>query len=233
MQGNKRGASLDRTGILRPKAYRRLLASLVAFLLCVLPAGSCFAEPAPLLKPDVPKLDNSTPEKTEQAERGQKGPLQGKVQHNEKAYNGSPILKSGAGRTGRYIPNLKGKASDGQLSAGARDDRLNAQAESGIGIIGVKFVMFMGRPPVINRVFPQTPAAQRGLLPNDVIVAVDGVPTLGLSKEEVYDMIVGTPGTDVTLSLRREGDYKVVTMTRMDLNDITDPFVRRDYMLSM
>lgn len=117
------------------------------------------------------------------------------------------------------------------LKAQVKD--LQADVESGIGIIGVKFVLFAGRNPVINRVFPLTPAFKSGIQPNDVIVAVDGVPTMGLSKEEVYDMIVGTPGTTVTLSVQSSGDFRAVTMVRMDLNDITDPFVRRDYMMSM
>jgi C-terminal processing protease CtpA/Prc len=110
---------------------------------------------------------------------------------------------------------------------------LNAQVASGIGIIGVKFVLAFGRPPVINRVFPGTPAAVVGLRNNDVIVAVDGIPTYGLTKEEVYQMIVGSPGTPVTVTVSRNGDYVPRTMNRMDFNDITDPIVRRDYLMSI
>src|SRR5262249_17746109 len=99
--------------------------------------------------------------------------------------------------------------------------------------IGVKFVLQLGKPPVINRVFAGTPAAQVGLVPEDVIVAVDGVPTAGLTKEEVYDLIIGSPGTRVNISISRGGDFQVVTCTRMDINELTDPVVRRDYMMSM
>jgi C-terminal processing protease CtpA/Prc len=69
--------------------------------------------------------------------------------------------------------------------------------------------------------------------PGDAIVAVDGVPTYGLAKEEVYDLIIGSPRTKVNVSIMRSGDFKVYTCTRMDINDLTDPMVRRDYMMAM
>jgi hypothetical protein len=37
----------------------------------------------------------------------------------------------------------------------------------------------------------------------------------------------------VTLSIQRRGDYTSYKMLRMDLNDITDPYVRRDYLTHM
>ncbi len=186
------------------------------------------------LKPDVPKLDTrqQAPAQTNpaQSDTKQRGPLKGKVERVDQW--GHPLggYASGGqvGGWGRGRSGISRKAR-----GGVKDDGFNAKVESGVGIIGVKFVMFVGRPPVINRVFPLTPAAEMGLRTSDIIVAVDGIPTFGLTKEEVYDMIVGTPGTTVTLSIKRAGDYMAVTMTRMDLNDISDPFVRRDYMMNM
>jgi hypothetical protein len=50
----------------------------------------------------------------------------------------------------------------------------------------------------------------------------------------VYDLIIGSPGTTVNISvMRASGDFKVYTCTRMDINDLTDPLVRRDYLMSM
>lgn len=183
------------------------------------------------LKPDVPKMD-MPPDAPRQT-------LKGAVQHSfkneptkRKPLNGgagasnSPLGASGSGRMDRKRPTAKANAS-------AQQNALNAQLASGIGIIGVKFIMTIGQPPVINLVFPGTPAADEGIRPRDIIVAVDGVPTYGLSKEEVYDLIVGTPHTPVTLSLQRGGDFTVKRMQRMDFNDITDPQVKRDYLLNM
>jgi hypothetical protein len=184
-------------------------------------------EAEPMLKLDVPRLGTPI----------NKPPLKGGVQHND-------VLSPTPGKTlngsaGASKSKLKGKAEAGTGLGGLikrnaktdvpKQDTLNAQAELGIGIIGVKFIMAFGRPPVINRVFPGTPAFDQGLRPDDIILAVDGVPTFGLTKDEVYSMIVGTPNTPVQLSIRRNRNFLVARMNRMDFNDIKDPRVRRDY----
>lgn len=199
------------------------LISLVLIVAFGLPS---FAQDKPTLKPAVPELDSIAPQVAPPIQSVppiKSGPsLKGGIQRSVK--QNAPNMKTGVGKTDweRFLHG------DAQNQGG-----LSGNAESGVGIIGVKFVMSMGRPPVINRVFPLTPAYKSGLQTNDVIVAVDGIPTVGLSKEEVYDMIIGLPGTEVTLSIQRQGDYKSHTMLRMDLNDITDPYVRRDYLTHM
>jgi hypothetical protein len=173
-----------------------------------------------VLKPDVPKLGRAK----------KKVPLKGSVQHSEKI--GPKSALNGNAKDGNDL-NGKAAANNDNLFRGkAKHDKspiLNAETESGIGIIGVKFVLGFGRPPIINRVFPGTPASENGLRPNDIIVAVDGIPTYGLTKDEVYNMIVGTPHTPVSISFLRNKDFQVRKMDRMDFNDITDPRVRRDY----
>jgi hypothetical protein len=200
----------------------------LALILCLF---GTMLEPvaAQVLKPDVPKMDTPTepPKVTAPAT-----PLKGGVIRTDKLNSGGR-LRSGASRNAMGAMGRGRTDLTNPLKSKIKNDRLESQIDSGIGIIGVKFTLFAGRSPVINRVFPQTPAFKTGVQPEDVIVAVDGVPTAGLSKEEVYDMIIGSPGTSVTLSLQHEGDYRVVTMTRMDLNDISDPFVRRDYLATM
>jgi hypothetical protein len=188
---------------------------------CLPVVSENIAESDPVLKPDVPKLDQSLKKRR---------PLKGGVQHSEKILPKAPL--SGSANDGK---GLSGKTSTdirNLLRAKARADKsqiLKAQTESGIGIIGVKFVMGLGRPPIIRRVFPGTPAWEQGLRARDIIVAVDGIPTYGLSKDEVYNMIIGTPHTPVTISFRRNSDFQVRKMERMDFNDITDPRVREDY----
>lgn len=183
------------------------------------------AQDKPVLKPAVPELDSIAPQEAP--------PIQ-----SQPAPKAGPSLKGGVQRSVKQNqPNMRSGIGQSDwerfLRGDARDQSLSGSAQSGIGIIGVKFVMSMGRPPVINRVFPLTPAFKVGLQNDDIIVAVDGIPTVGLSKEEVYDMIVGLPGTEVTLSIQRRGDYTSYKMLRMDLNDITDPYVRRDYLTHM
>jgi hypothetical protein len=172
--------------------------------------------------------------------------LRGGIQHVEQAAPAKQKLSAAAANNGLFGGSAK--RNDARLSSqtpkaglfdkifkmkAAQAPPLNANVANGVGIIGVKFTLGMGRPPVINRVFAGTPADEQGLRVDDIIVAVDGVPTNGLSKDEVYGMIVGRPATTVTLSLLRHGDFLARTMQRMDFNDITDPLVKRDYMLSM
>ncbi len=174
----------------------------------------------PELKSDLPKLDKS-----------RRSPLKGSVQHQE-------ILKGKAsGTEGSGTGQLDGSARQGQIDGRAqkggfrgRLSRSNVPDEMGLGIIGVKFVMAFGRTPIIYEVFPGTPAAEVGMRPRDIILAVDGIPTAGLNKNEVYNMIVGQPNTMVTISFKRRGDFQIRQIMRMDLNKIGDPLLRRDYL---
>jgi hypothetical protein len=202
---------------------------LTLLTISVIPVADCEPEAEPMLKLDIPRM------------AAPKAPLKGSVQQNvAPPIPVSPVKPLNGGATDSSKP-LNGKANAGgkglgglfkrkpKLDAEAKQTVLDAQAQLGIGIIGVKFVMALGRPPVINHVFPGTPAFEQGLKADDIIVAVDGVPTFGLTKDEVFNMIVGTPNTPVSISVRHNQDFRVCKMIRMDFNDIKDPRIRRDY----
>ena len=208
---------------------RQAILIVVGFLtLSSVPTAMGEPEPEPMLKLDVPRLAAPKP------------PLKGSVQQTV-IPTPPPPAKPLNGTAQDGGKPLNGKASGGpkalgglfrrkpKLDSALTQDTLNAQAQLGIGIIGVKFVMVVGRLPVINRVFPGTPAFEQGLKTDDIIVAVDGVPTFGLTKDEVFNMIVGTPNTPVSISVRRNQDFRVCKMLRMDFNEIKDPKIRHDY----
>jgi len=50
-----------------------------------------------------------------------------------------------------------------------------------------------------------TPASKAGVEAGDLIIKIDGKPTKGLSMTEAVGMMRGKPGTDISLSLVREG----------------------------
>ncbi|CAN5338168.1 hypothetical protein BH10CYA1_BH10CYA1_16040 [soil metagenome] len=193
------------------------------------------ADSDPVLKMDTPKMDQLPQRKT----------LKGGVFHHEALIPKAPKLQSGAFNNSARLQDRDGKLGSGtpkrsilnMFKVKAAKDKvaapLNAQVQTGIGIIGVKFVLGYGLPPTINKVFPGTPAHNAGLRERDIIIAVDGVPTSGLTKEEVYAMIVGLPDTPVTVSVMRNGDFLPKSMSRMDFNDIPDPDVKRDYLMSI
>lgn len=217
---------------------RQAVAGGVTLILLIFAVFACplsQAEPAcpdqALQEPDIPKLDLTPPPPHRT--------LKGGVEHHEDAVAPPQKLSSSALNIFKK-PNaekLSGESAKGDpnglFKQGVSDKNLNAQVQNGIGIIGVKFLLILGHMPVIHRVFPGTPAWDGGLHPLDIIVAIDGVPTLGLSKENVYSMIVGKPDTEVTISIRRGTIFIARTMRRMDFNDIPDPTVRMDYMMSI
>lgn len=58
-----------------------------------------------------------------------------------------------------------------------------------------------------------TPAYFAGVKPDDIIVEVNGEPTLGWSLNDAVDRITGEPKTKVTLGLKREGEEDVIRVT--------------------
>lgn len=199
---------------------KTLIASLAVLVLAALPEMGAMAQS---YQSAEPKMDNPPAESHPLSNAQKSATLQGSILKVDKHQK----------KTGKFLGGAKKGQSDA-LKARVRDEgALRAQAQSSIGIIGVKFVATLGKPPVINEVFPNTPADKVGLRVYDVIVAVDGVPTSGLTKDEVFDLIVGTPGTQVNLSILRNGDYSAYSCTRMDINELLDPRIRRDYMIHM
>lgn len=55
---------------------------------------------------------------------------------------------------------------------------------------------------------PNTPAQKAGIKPGDVIVAIDGQPTEGMTLEQAAKRMRGEPGTTVTLSIQAPGEEK-------------------------
>lgn len=72
------------------------------------------------------------------------------------------------------------------------------------GGIGAAMDMQQGRP-VVQSVFPGSPAERAGLRAGDAITAVDGNDVQGLALEAVIALIRGAPGTAVTLTVMRPG----------------------------
>ena len=70
--------------------------------------------------------------------------------------------------------------------------------------------------PKISGVMEGSPAEEADLRANDLIYEVGGVSTYGLTLTEAVSMIKGEEGTEVTLTLIREGesDYLEITLTR-------------------
>ncbi len=79
----------------------------------------------------------------------------------------------------------------------------------GIGIV----IEDRGGQTVITDVLDNSPASESGLRDGDVILAVDGVSVAGMALEQVSQMIRGTEGTSVTLSIQRAGAFDPLSIT--------------------
>jgi carboxyl-terminal processing protease len=77
--------------------------------------------------------------------------------------------------------------------------------------------------PVINSVFPDSPAAKAGMKTGDLIVKVDGQDVHGQSPEQTSNLIRGQAGTSVTITVERAGQQLDLKVLR---EPITIPSVR-------
>ena len=85
---------------------------------------------------------------------------------------------------------------------------------AGLGIT----VGILDQTPVVIAPIEGTPADRAGLLPGDLIVAIEGRATFGRSLEEVVTELRGEPGSSVRITIRRRGviaNWDVVIVREM------------------
>ena len=83
------------------------------------------------------------------------------------------------------------------------------------GGLGVEIIMEEDLIKVVSPI-DDTPAAKAGILANDLIFEIDGQPVQGMTQDEAVEKMRGPVGTDVTISVLREGvpDPIEFTLTR-------------------
>lgn len=91
------------------------------------------------------------------------------------------------------------------------------------GIVGLEMQIQHGKFPIVQGVFPGTPAANQGLLPGDQILAVNGISTMEKSATEVDTLISDVPGERVLLSIQRGARHAQVRLTVVALDSLPSP----------
>jgi carboxyl-terminal processing protease len=71
-----------------------------------------------------------------------------------------------------------------------------------------------GNYVVINEVYKGFPADKAGLKAGDILKKVDGVSVMGLSTDKVSEKLKGNPGTDIALTVERNGKEADYTLKR-------------------
>lgn len=66
----------------------------------------------------------------------------------------------------------------------------------------------------VQKVEPGSPAKEGGILPGDVIVAVEGQRVSDIGPDAATNMVKGQEGTQVDITISRDGQEQVLTLTR-------------------
>ncbi len=80
------------------------------------------------------------------------------------------------------------------------------------GGLGIEVGMEDGFIKVIAPI-DDTPAQHAGVLAGDLIIRIDDSPVKGMSLEEAVGLMRGKPGSEITLTIMREGEEKPLKMT--------------------
>jgi carboxyl-terminal processing protease len=73
---------------------------------------------------------------------------------------------------------------------------------------------------IISKVFPESPAEKAGVLPGDIIHAVDGKTVDELGYLNAVDYVRGEIGSTVDLTLIRNGNYVTLSIKRAEIDEI-------------
>ena len=96
-------------------------------------------------------------------------------------------------------------------------DDLHGKVGSGVGIeMGLRD----GYVRVL-RTLPDNPAVKAGILAGDILYKVDGEEVYNLSSEEISKRVQGEEGTEVTISVVRNGEEKSFMMKREPINNVS------------
>lgn len=96
-------------------------------------------------------------------------------------------------------------------------DDLHGNVGSGIG---VEMGLRDGYVRVL-RTLPDNPARRAGILAGDIIYKVDGEEVYAMTTDEISKRVRGETGTEVTVTVVRDGDEKSFTMKREEINNVS------------
>ena len=120
-------------------------------------------------------------------------------------------------------------AQEIKLKGNIQEDITQVKPLTGIGVIGLRFIHQSGYPSYIEQIYSNSPAKKAGILPRDLIFAIDGMRTDYLSSDEVYRLLSGEPGTKVKIFITRGQSMFNVELIREDLANFS-PEIQNRYL---
>ena len=97
------------------------------------------------------------------------------------------------------------------------------------GVIGLQ-IYIRDKKIAVSQVTPGLPAAQAGLLKDDEIISVDGNSVTGDWYDSFYKRLAGSPGSSVTIKIRRGKLTRDIAVRRMWVGDIADFRTRCEFL---
>lgn len=89
---------------------------------------------------------------------------------------------------------------------------MRVETEGQFGGLGIEVTMENGFVKVVSPI-EDTPAARSGVKPGDLIIRLDEKAVKGMTLTEAVRVMRGKPGTDITLTIVREGATKPLKLT--------------------
>jgi carboxyl-terminal processing protease len=89
---------------------------------------------------------------------------------------------------------------------------MRVETEGKFGGLGIEVTMENGFVKVVSPI-EDTPAARAGIKPGDLVIRLDETAVKGLTLTEAVRIMRGKPGTDITLTIVREGLSKPLKIT--------------------
>lgn len=99
----------------------------------------------------------------------------------------------------------------GYLSAKSFEE-MQVQTKGEFGGLGIEVTMENGLVKVVSPI-DETPAYEAGIQPGDFISQLDGEPVLGLTLSEAVDKMRGRVGTEIVITILREGESEPFDVT--------------------
>ena len=91
-------------------------------------------------------------------------------------------------------------------------EMMKSETEGKFGGLGIRIAIQEGRLTVVTPL-PRTPAYELGILPGDKIMKIEGKDTKDITLSEAVNLLRGKPGTEVTISIFREGEKDLIDFT--------------------
>jgi carboxyl-terminal processing protease len=89
---------------------------------------------------------------------------------------------------------------------------MKSETEGKFGGLGIRIAIREGRLTVVTPL-PRTPAYELGILPGDMIMKIEDKDTKDITLSEAVKLLRGKPGTEVTISIIREGEKDLIDFT--------------------